>query len=198
MSIKTIMADPAPGKLQETFRDVGFAKHGSKWHGLWEESYTPWDRGGPSLALYDLLVGRKDLVPPAQIFGSSGSFTSPTSPSSPGSPSSPNRLPRKKNALVPGCGRGHDVLLLSAMGYDVYGLDYSETAIKQARKVERDAENELSYSPREGMEKGRVTWLTGDFFQDDFLKKAGLGQFDLIFDYTVSSHTLCVSFLFYH
>lgn len=38
-------------------------------------------------------------------------------------------------ALVPGCGKGYDVLLLSAFGYDATGLEISSKALEEARKV---------------------------------------------------------------
>ncbi len=98
------------GRLEQTFTGGDFSSHGSKWDSLWKESYTPWDRGGPSMALNDLLLERKDLVPSSQGGGGGG----------------------RKKALVPGCGRGYDVLLLSAFGYDVSGLDYSADATQRA------------------------------------------------------------------
>ena len=77
------------------------SSHGPKWDSLWNESYTPWDRGGPSLALADLMQDKPEL------------FSGQTASS------------KNRTALVPGCGRGYDVLLLSALSYDVVGLDYS-------------------------------------------------------------------------
>lgn len=115
------------------------------------------------MALYDVLTGRPDLVPP------------PTGG-------------QKKRALVPGCGRGYDVLLLSRLGYDVWGLDYSEEATKQSiiyeKKVEQGDDGTYAELEREGVKKGKVTWLTGDFFSDEWVNKAGVQQFDLTYDYT--------------
>jgi len=103
--------------------------------------------------------------------------------------------PRKK-ALVPGCGRGYDVLLLSAFGYDAYGLDISETALEKARA----ATSVLAHVPQ-GMEvyktrnpavgAGVYNFINGDFFKSDFLKdvsteKGWDGKFDLLYDYRVS------------
>jgi len=50
------------------------------------------------------------------------------------------------------------------------------------------------YETRDGVEKGKITWLAGDFFSDEVLKDVeGDGKFDLIYDYTVcrqcSSHS---------
>lgn len=160
--------------LSSRFAGIPFAEHGSQWDSQWRESRTPWDRGGPSLALHDLLSQRPDLVPPAQHHDHRG-------------------LPlrdatgavEKKKALVPGCGRGHDVLLLSSWGYDVWGLDYSPAAKEQAIENQKKAEAEGLYKPIDGLEKGSVNWVTGDFFGEDWT--AGIGakpKFDFIYDYT--------------
>jgi hypothetical protein len=172
MASPDVSADPAPevGRLQATFQAHPFSAHGAQWDQLWKESYSPWDRGGPSLALNDLLEQHPRLFP--SIAG------------------------RKPRALVPGCGRGHDVLLLSAFGYDVTGLDVSETSLKEAAENERLNSGEDIYAVREGIaaEKGKVTWMTADFFDSE---NASLkpGSFDLIYDYTVSitlAYSMCV------
>ena len=116
------------------------------------------------MALRDVLVDRKELFP--------------------SSPSSTNG--NRKTALVPGCGRGYDVLLLTALGYDTYGLDTSDNAINEAKEVQSRVGGDEIYQAREGVEKGKVTWLIGDFFKDDFLRAANVDGFDLIYDYTVS------------
>ena len=91
-------------------------------------------------------------------------------------------MPSSK-ALVPGCGRGHDVILLSHLGYDAYGLDFSERAIQEAKEREKEEQKE---SDSKG-DKGKVTWVAGDFFDQELLsKETGVDTFDLIFDYTVS------------
>lgn len=43
------------------------------------------------------------------------------------------RHPLKGRALVPGCGRGHEVALAAALGLDPVGLDISPTAVAEAR-----------------------------------------------------------------
>ncbi|EJT76933.1 hypothetical protein GGTG_06847 [Gaeumannomyces tritici R3-111a-1] len=158
------MAIQQPDKLLNLFKDQPLAEHGSRWDGLWREEFTPWDRAGPSMALQDLLADRPDLVPP---------------------PPPPSAAARPK-ALVPGCGRGYDVLLLAAFGYDAYGVDYSAEATKEAALYQEKirAENDERYRPRDGRAQGHVKWLTGDFFADDWIREAGADKFDLIFDYT--------------
>ncbi|ODA80590.1 hypothetical protein RJ55_03549 [Drechmeria coniospora] len=161
-------------RLQQSFADIPFDAHVSRWDGLYKESFTPWDRAGPSLALADLLTDRTDLVPPAQEHegGANGKAA---------------EAPPRRTALVPGCGRGHDVLLLSSFGYDVWGLDSSSDAVRMAQENREAADKDGLYQPAEGVERGAVHWLVGDFFDEswsDGIGTDGTGKFDLIFDYT--------------
>ncbi|KAI8256365.1 putative thiol methyltransferase 2 [Colletotrichum sp. SAR 10_98] len=150
-------------KLSDAFSNAPLSTHGPKWSAFWEEKFTPWDRGGPSLALQDVLTTRPDLVPPPP----------------PGAPSKPT-------ALVPGCGKGHDALLLASLGYDVLGLDFSATAISQAVENEKAGASDASSARQpNGVGPGTVTWLSGDFFSDAWLEEWGREKtFDLVFDYT--------------
>ncbi|PNY23664.1 thiol methyltransferase 2 [Tolypocladium capitatum] len=160
-------------RLRQTFSAVPLASHGARWAALYRDAFTPWDRAGPSLALADLLAQRTDLVPPAQDRDAGGNPVG-------GAP--------RRTALVPGCGRGHDVLLLSSFGYDVWGLDYSADALRMADENRREADVQGLYEPAgEHLEKGDVEWLAGDFFDEGWsagIGTDGLGKFDLIFDYT--------------
>jgi SAM-dependent methyltransferase len=153
----------ARARLLSHFQSAkGTTEHGQKWDDLWKEGFLPWDKGFPNPALVDLLTERQDLFPPPPKSG-------------------------RRKALVPGCGKGYDVLLLSAFGYDAYGLEISSNALEAARRTEKEMDGKGDYEMREGVEKGRVTWLAGDFFADAFLKDVeGEGAFDLIYDYTVS------------
>ncbi|GIV24917.1 MAG: SAM-dependent methyltransferase [Bacteroidia bacterium] len=63
------------------------------WRKRYQEGQTGWDLGGPTPVLVDLLE--------------KGAF--------------PVRPPAR--VLVPGCGYGHDVVLLASAGYQVVGLD---------------------------------------------------------------------------
>ncbi|KAM0287526.1 hypothetical protein ACHAQH_000480 [Verticillium albo-atrum] len=167
------MSDQNSNKLSTTFAMSPLSSHGPKWSSLWEEKYTPWDRGGPSLALNDFLLSRPNLVPPVTAYTG----------------------PRPK-ALVPGCGKGHDVLLLAAFGYDVVGLDFAPGAAREAIEnqksvLEAQQEGQAAadiYRPKEGVPStGKISWATGDFFSDEWLEQSGLSKgttFDLIFDYT--------------
>ncbi|KAM7190713.1 S-adenosyl-L-methionine-dependent methyltransferase [Naviculisporaceae sp. PSN 640] len=157
------------GRLQSTFQNRSFNDHPSAWDALWNEAYTPWDRGGPSLALKDLLSQHPDLFPfQHQASGEKNAAERP-------------------KALVPGCGRGHDVLLLSSLGFDAYGLDFSEKAIQEAKVNEKEFlnDNNNNNKAEQDKERGTVTWLAGDFFDASLLEtQTGVDKFDLLFDYT--------------
>jgi methyl halide transferase len=167
MSEKPESESEAPGRLVSHFHGHDASVHTNRWQALWEEAYTPWDRGQPSPALIELLEERKDLV--------GGCWTV-----------DPALGKRRKRALVPGCGKGYDVLILSAFGYDAYGLDVSSAAMQAAEDHEKLMSSDDVYKARDLGGKGKVHWITADFFKDDFLKDiGGDGTFDLLFDYTV-------------
>ncbi|KAG6037821.1 hypothetical protein E4U19_001714 [Claviceps sp. Clav32 group G5] len=173
-------ADEPPSRLRQTFQDVPFSAHPQTWSALYQDGYHPWDRLGPSLALADLLAQRPDLVPPAQEHDHRGNLLR----------DSTGQVVRR-TALVPGCGPGHDVLLLSSFGYDVVGLDCCAEAVRMAEENQKKMDERGIYEPANGVERGQVRWVEGDFFGDAWMKglgNNGEGQFDLIFDYTVCSH----------
>lgn len=148
-------------RLKAQFEGHDPAQHGERWDQLWKDKVTPWDNESPNPALIDILNEREDLV-------------------------SKKRDGSRKKALVAGCGKGYDVLLLRAMGYDAYGLDISETGLRGAKDIEKEKDGKGLYEPKDGVEKGKVTWIFGDFFKDDFLANVdGEKTFDLIYDYTV-------------
>lgn len=118
-------------RLRSHFIDSPSSDHPQRWDDLYQQNFLPWDKGLPNPALVDLLTERQDLLPSA---------------------------PRKK-ALIPGCGKGYDVMLLSAWGYDAYGLDYSETALTAAREIEKEMAGKGVYEKRDGVEKGKVVWV---------------------------------------
>lgn len=79
-------------------------------------------------------------------------------------------LPRlklfKSKILVPGCGRGHDPAKLTSLGHKVTGLDFSSSAIKQAKELYGD----------------KVKFEEADFF--DFAEK-NIEEYDIIFEHTL-------------
>lgn len=166
--------------LSDKFAGLPQDEHPSAWKSCWETSCHPWTRPGPSLALSDLLLQRPDLVPPSQEADGRGNPIRGT-----------DGAVLKQTALVPGCGLGRDVLLLSRLGYDVVGLDVSESACEAARKNEKNEEDWPIEGLDEDVERGSTRFLSADFFDDAWsegLGTDGSGKFDLIFDYTVSCH----------
>ena len=160
-----VSLDEARAKLATHFAGDGAAQ-GQKWDALWRDGgFLPWDRGLPSPALEDLLSERHDLISSALANGQTGNK-------------------RRKKALVPGCGRGYDVLLLSSFGYDSYGLEVSESAVKQC--LEEREQHGMNYKVKdEATGSGKTDFVAGDFFQDAWLGRMNTQRFDLIYDYTV-------------
>ncbi|KAG8744821.1 hypothetical protein FRC10_009345 [Ceratobasidium sp. 414] len=118
---------------------------GSGWDAAWKEGATPWDAGMSQPAL-------------RQVFETS--IASDLS------------LPKSGKALVPGCGRGYDVIYLASQGYEVLGADLSSTAINQAKEF-------LASQPQFASMK--IGYQVLDFFQSPVLADQA---FDIIYDYT--------------
>lgn len=161
------LTSDARARLLEHFSGDGPPAN-DRWAALWNKGdFLPWDRGTPSPALKDALEEHE------QLFGHSvfikDSVTGAT---------------RRKRALVPGCGRGYDVLLLASFGYDAYGLEVSSKAVSCCKEFA--AENK--YPVKDGsIGPGQATFILGDFFKEDWLSEVKGGQdFELFYDYTVS------------
>ena len=93
------------------------AEHQDRWSQLWDKGdFLPWNRGAPNPALVHFLSDRQDLIGTSTVEDDEKGGT------------------RRKRALLPGCGRGYDVLLLASFGYDVYGLEVSESAVERCRE----------------------------------------------------------------
>lgn len=155
------MSDPRE-TLRTTFLNQPPEKLAARWDDMWKQKVTPWDRDLPNPALVDLLT--------SGMLGSSFTHSG-----------------QRKKALVPGCGKGYDVLLLASHGYDAYGIDVSETALEEAEIIkQRDAGDETKYPVRAagGKGKGEMKFFMADFFNDSFMEKTGGGSFDIIYDYT--------------
>lgn len=158
----------ARARLQSHFQGYKGDKYGEGWEDLWAKGdFLPWDKGAPSPALIDTLKERQDIIGNAMV-------------------EVDGKL-RRKRALVPGCGRGVDVLLLKSFGYEAIGLEYSENAVKACHRFEEEKGGEYqTYDTKIG--EGTAQFVVGDFFQDDWLVAVGgsKNKFDLIYDYTVS------------
>jgi hypothetical protein len=140
-----------------------------RWAALWDAGdFLPWDQGVPNPALVDLMQNRQDLIG-ASVF----------------IPDNEIGGLRRKQALVPGCGRGYDVLLLSSLGYDAYGLEVSAKAVQEANTW---AENHLAdYEVcNPAVRPGKAQFIVGDFFSDEWVALIGQhSKFEVIYDYTV-------------
>jgi len=110
---------------------------------LRQESVTPWDRGA--------------LQAPLQKLVESGRVSLPTS----------------GRAIVPGCGRGYEVVYIAnTLHLDTIGLDLSSTAIRAAQQNAAKA----GTSP-----KTKFQFIETDFFKYEVPES---DRFDLGFDYT--------------
>jgi len=141
----------------------------NRWDDLWSKGdFLPWDRGTPNPALIDVLSTRKDLLGSPMTTDADGKS-------------------RRKRALVPGCGKGYDVFLFAAFGYDAFGLEGSKNALKACEEFRAEAESKDEYRVRDkSIGRGEIKFLHGDFFGQDWENDAGAGGFDVIYDYTVS------------
>lgn len=73
------------------------------------------------------------------------------------------------------------------------GLEYAATALKACEVYAKETEDQDVYKAKDpNVGKGSRTFVQGDFYADDWLERAGLGEFgkegvfELIYDYTVS------------
>jgi SAM-dependent methyltransferase len=83
-----------------------------------------------------------------------------------------NGLVPEGRALVPGCGRGYDVVVLASPSREVYGLDIAGPAIVAANEYLASSD-----SPH----KEKVHFVQASFFD---LPSGSNDKFDFIYDYT--------------
>ncbi|KAJ5138498.1 uncharacterized protein N7515_003346 [Penicillium bovifimosum] len=165
------MSVPQPNinakEIQDRLSQYKGDKYVEGWAALWDKGdYLPWDRGFPNPALEDALVQQRPTIGAPVATDAQGKEY-------------------RRKALVPGCGRGVDVLLLASFGFDAYGLEYSASAIEACKKEESKTAD-LYRVRDQAVGAGKVTWVQGDFFSDAWLEKIGvpLNGFDVIYDYT--------------
>lgn len=146
-------------KLRQHFQNQPAEAHTGRWDAMWQQKVTPWDRSEPNPALIDALNEKSDIL---------------------GSSTEGGDANRRKKALVPGCGRGYDVLLLASHGYDAYGLDVSQTAIDACRELNiHQGDDDTTYPVKDAqIGRGSRNFLLADFFQDDLSSLTGGGSFD--------------------
>ncbi|KAJ5480845.1 hypothetical protein N7539_006739 [Penicillium diatomitis] len=161
------------GRLLNTFLNRPIENHISGWSDLWDSGESGlWDRGKASPALVDL-IEREDT----------SSFFDPFTQDG-----------RRKKALVPGCGRGYDAVMLALHGFDVVGLEVSETAVREAEiyaagELSRPSSCHFGEGYCAPSSKGSVRFELGDFLNPRWPRGDESDQidgFDLVYDYTVS------------
>ncbi|KAF2139258.1 uncharacterized protein K452DRAFT_232270, partial [Aplosporella prunicola CBS 121167] len=178
--------------------------HPARWNDLWKEgNFLPWDRGFPNPAFRDILYTK--VFPnhnPAGVDREHPLVPPPVDP----------KTGRRRRALVPGCGKGYDVLLLAASGYDAWGLESSEHAVRMAEEYKKEGQSEPTKQELEEGKRGHKEYaihnkeiglghsrfVHGDFFKDDWFSRiedsgiqgasfAVAPKFDIIYDYTFLS-----------
>lgn len=166
---KDLSVDETRAKLKQQFVDFQGEEYARGWADLWEKNFLPWDRLQPSPALAETLINGSHLVGTCFI--------------------EEDGQTRRKRALVPGCGRGVDVLLLQSFGYDAVGLEVSPKAVEACEAFAKEKQDDYPVRD-ENAGKGSCKFVLGDFYKDDWTERAGLDKgtkFELIYDYTVSS-----------
>ncbi|KAF2683158.1 S-adenosyl-L-methionine-dependent methyltransferase [Lentithecium fluviatile CBS 122367] len=157
-------------RLRTHFTGHEAAAHSKRWDDLWSEgTFLPWDRGHANPALIDALNERTSIL---------------------GSPLKPDGT--RKRALVPGCGKGYDIALFAAHGYDSFGIEVSENAVRVSEGYLKDPGEgplEGEYKVKdEKVGRGGMKCLLGNFFEDGdgwVEGCGGIGEgFDVIYDNT--------------
>ncbi|KAI9892024.1 MAG: hypothetical protein M1814_002219 [Vezdaea aestivalis] len=157
--------DETRDRLQKHFAEASNDHNASKWSALWTQEFTPWDRGLPNPALFETLTQHEELFDDSVFADDSQNH-------------------RRKRALVPGCGKGYDVMLLASFGYDAYGLEIASGAIEGAKKLSVD-EAEKYPAINEEVGRGKTEFIQGDFFSNEWESQIeGGASFDIIYDYT--------------
>ncbi|KAH8711798.1 S-adenosyl-L-methionine-dependent methyltransferase [Phaeosphaeriaceae sp. PMI808] len=186
------MATQNQDRLRTHFASLETSSHPTGWDTLWAEgTFIPWDRGYANPALIDFLAS-----PSSPPLSTNPNPTPGAPPLNTVDQSTSIRVPgavkdgKRRKALVPGCGVGYDVVVLSSWGFDAYGLEVSSHAAERARKYLLDPgagplEGEYNVKNEE-VGKGKMECLDGDFFDDKWVKQVGAeeGGFHVIYDNT--------------
>ncbi|ETW84328.1 hypothetical protein HETIRDRAFT_381810 [Heterobasidion irregulare TC 32-1] len=117
------------------------------WDEAWKQNLTPWE--DPDV--YDVQPALRELIDSSRL-----------------------QLPTTGKALVPGCGRGYDVIhIASSLGLETLGTDISSQAIQAAKE-------RLASVPG-ATASGKVFFQEADFFSMALPENE---RFDLVYDYT--------------
>ncbi|KAF2133778.1 S-adenosyl-L-methionine-dependent methyltransferase [Dothidotthia symphoricarpi CBS 119687] len=194
------MATQNQDRLRSLFQSIPATQHAEGWDSLWEDaSFLPWDRGHANPALIDLLSAglsssldypptsdTKNPTPGAPEVGKIGQIDFPPPVKSDG---------MRLRVLVPGCGKGYDVALFAAHGYDAYGLEVSAHATQAAKRYVGEAgdgplEGEYIAARAVGPwnKDAKRAIVSGDYFDDAWLGEIKGWEaekgFDVIYDNT--------------
>jgi SAM-dependent methyltransferase len=203
--IATTMASQNQDKLRAHFQALPDASHGSGWDALWADaSFLPWDRGNTNPALIDLLASQAAHCQPPVSPNPNPSLGAPGAAVLGGlqipGPIKPDGS--RARVLIPGCGKGYDVALFAAHGYNAFGLEISEHAVQAAFAYLADIgqgplEGEYAVAnAARGIDRGKMACFLGDFFTEEWRQVDSDNGYDIIYDITVQSAPLglfCVS-----
>ncbi|QDS71118.1 hypothetical protein FKW77_009658 [Venturia effusa] len=140
MSTGDIANNPDRERLRQHFQTGNTP---SRWDELWSRgTFLPWDRGTPNPALIDVLSKEHGFTQQDSNQTNQPPFLGPPV-------TEQNGKKRRKKALVPGCGKGYDVFLFAAFGYDAYGVEGSANAIKACEGFREEAEGREEYKVRD-------------------------------------------------
>ncbi|KAJ3105160.1 hypothetical protein HDU97_008442 [Phlyctochytrium planicorne] len=125
-----------------TLPQIPFPSITTDWEKQWEESKTGWDLGAS-------IPGFKNALDELLQ----------------------NQLAGRKDlmALVPGCGRGYDVIEFAKRGVEAVGLDLADTGVKEA----------IKYRNSQNVSEALAKFQTADFF-----KWTPAAKFDIVYDQT--------------
>ncbi|CAI7573229.1 unnamed protein product [Penicillium manginii] len=135
-----IQTSEGKSRLIKHFEKSSINNHNEAWTNLWETNNDDmWDRGKPSPALINLIEQRPDILSPITADG------------------------RRKKVLIPGCGKGYDVVMLALHGFNATGLEISAKGVATAERYAREEfPSPQSYnfgSSTSRPEKGSVSFI---------------------------------------
>src|SRR2546430_12431600 len=70
-------------------------------------------------------------------------------------------------AVVPGCGRGHDVIELARRGFDALGVDFARSAVRDARALAAREERALPATGGARMRGASIAGAPARFLERD-------------------------------
>lgn len=130
------------------------------WDGLYAGGEDGWELGMPAPPLAAWLAGGGQFEAVVRGGGSAGAMSAPPQMATP--------EPETARVAVLGCGRGHDARLLARHGSRVWGFDFAEAAVAEARALAERDRVDVTFEQRD------VFALGADY----------AGFFDAVWEYT--------------